>query len=86
MLIDAQGLLIVIIVGVIAGWVGAVSDRASAIGHLTAVVIGAFLEIYLFMTTSMRVPVSDPWVAQVVVAAIGAGFVIVLARLLFSRM
>jgi uncharacterized membrane protein YeaQ/YmgE (transglycosylase-associated protein family) len=78
MLIDAQGLLVVIIVGVVAGWVGAVSDRASAIGHLIAGVIGAYLGIYLSTTLSIRVPVSDPWMAQVVVAAIGAGFVIVL--------
>ena len=46
MSIDAQTLLNVIIVGVVAGCVGALSDRTSAIGYLIAGIVGAYGGIY----------------------------------------
>jgi uncharacterized membrane protein YeaQ/YmgE (transglycosylase-associated protein family) len=86
MLIDAQGLLVVVVVGVVAGWVGADSDRANPVGYLITGVIGAYLGIYLASTTSIRVPISDPRMAQAAVAAVGAVSVIALSRFLLSRL
>lgn len=86
MLIDAQGLLVVIIVGVVAGWLGAMSARANAAGHMAAGVIGAYGAIYLATTMNIHVPISDPWFAEAAVAAVGAGCVLALSRFfLFSR-
>jgi uncharacterized membrane protein YeaQ/YmgE (transglycosylase-associated protein family) len=79
-LIDAQSLLIVIIVGVLAGWVGAMSDRASPIGHLIGGMIGAYAGIYLVATMHIRIPVADPLIAQIVVATIAASMVLTLSR------
>jgi uncharacterized membrane protein YeaQ/YmgE (transglycosylase-associated protein family) len=85
MLIDARGLLIVLIVGVVAGWIGVGSERGNAIGYLIAGMAGAYLAIYLSTLMNFRVPFDDPWVAQAAAAAVGAGFAIVLSRLFLSR-
>jgi uncharacterized membrane protein YeaQ/YmgE (transglycosylase-associated protein family) len=84
MLFDAQGLLIVVIIGVLAGWVGAMSDRASPIGHLIAGMIGAYVGVYLVAIMHVRIPVADPMIAQVVVATTAASIVLALSRI-FSR-
>ena len=46
MSIDAQTLLSVIIVGVVAGCVGALSDRTSAISYLIAGIVGGYGAIW----------------------------------------
>jgi uncharacterized membrane protein YeaQ/YmgE (transglycosylase-associated protein family) len=79
--IDAQTLLIVIIVGVVAGWVGVLSTGGTGvISQLLAGMTGAFCGNYVFSNLDIRLPYADPLIAQVVVATIGAIILVNIAR------
>ena len=83
MTLDAQTLVIILVVGLVAGWLASfVVGGNGAARYLVTGLLGAIVGSYLFAALNIRMPISDPLVAQIVIAAIGAIVLVLLARLI----
>jgi uncharacterized membrane protein YeaQ/YmgE (transglycosylase-associated protein family) len=83
MTFDAQNVVIILVVGLVAGWLASfVVGGYGAVRYLVTGLLGAIVGSYLFSALNMRMPIGDPLVAQIVVAAIGAIVLVLLARLI----
>jgi len=83
MTLDAQSLIIILVVGLVAGWLASfVVGGYGVARYLITGLLGAIVGSYLFSVLNIRVPIGDPIVSQVVVAAIGAIVLVLLARLI----
>jgi uncharacterized membrane protein YeaQ/YmgE (transglycosylase-associated protein family) len=82
MTLDAQTVVIILVVGLIAGWLASfVVGGYGAVRYVVTGLLGAIVGTYLFAALSIRMPIADPLAAQIVVAAIGAIVLVLLARL-----
>jgi uncharacterized membrane protein YeaQ/YmgE (transglycosylase-associated protein family) len=80
--LDAQTVAIILVVGLVAGWLASfVVGGYGAVRYLVTGLLGAIVGSYLFAAFNMRMPIGDPLVAQIVVAAIGAIVLVLVARL-----
>jgi uncharacterized membrane protein YeaQ/YmgE (transglycosylase-associated protein family) len=52
-----------------------------AVRYLVTGILGAIVGSYVFAVLNIRMPIGDPVVAQIVVAAIGAIVLVLVARL-----
>jgi uncharacterized membrane protein YeaQ/YmgE (transglycosylase-associated protein family) len=83
MALDAQTIIIILVVGLLAGWLASfVVGGYGAVRYLVTGILGAIVGSYLFAALNIRMPIGDPLVAQIVVAAIGAIVLVLLARLI----
>jgi uncharacterized membrane protein YeaQ/YmgE (transglycosylase-associated protein family) len=83
MTLDAQSLVIILVVGLVAGWLASfVVGGQGAARYLVTGLLGAIVGSYLFAALNIRLPIGDPLVAQIVIAAIGAVVLVLLARLI----
>lgn len=83
MTLDAQTLAIILVVGLVAGWLASfVVGGHGAARYLVTGLLGAIVGSYLFAAFNIRMPIGDPLVAQIVIAAIGAVVLVLLARLI----
>jgi uncharacterized membrane protein YeaQ/YmgE (transglycosylase-associated protein family) len=83
MILDAQTVAIILVVGLIAGWLASfIVGGYGAVRYVVTGLLGAIVGSYLFATLNIRMPISDPFIAQIVVAAIGAIVLVLLARLI----
>jgi uncharacterized membrane protein YeaQ/YmgE (transglycosylase-associated protein family) len=81
MTLDAQTLIIVVVVGLIAGWLASfVVGGSGPLRYLITGLLGAIVGTYLFSALNIRIPIGDPIAAQIVVAAIGAIVLVLAAR------
>jgi len=82
MTVDAQSIVIILVVGLVAGWLASfVVGGYGVVRYLVTGVLGAIVGTYLFAALNIRMPIGDPLVAQIVVAAIGAIVLVLVARL-----
>jgi uncharacterized membrane protein YeaQ/YmgE (transglycosylase-associated protein family) len=82
MTLDAQTVVIIVVVGLVAGWLASfVVGGYGAVRYLVTGLLGAGVGSYLSAALNIRMPIGDPLVAQIVVAAIGAIVLVLLARL-----
>ncbi len=77
---DAQTVLIVIIVGVVAGWLAVVLTGSDLTRYLAAGVAGAFVGKILLITTQLGLPIDNALVVQIVSAGMGAFIMIAATR------
>jgi uncharacterized membrane protein YeaQ/YmgE (transglycosylase-associated protein family) len=73
--LDMQSLLILIVVGIIAGWLAGVIVRGyglGLVGNLVVGVIGAFLATWLLPRLGVAFSVGNPMVTAILYATIGA--------------
>ena len=73
--LDMQSLLILIVVGIVAGWLAGVIVRGyglGLVGNLVVGVIGAFLATWLLPRIGMTFTVGNPMVTAILYATIGA--------------
>jgi uncharacterized membrane protein YeaQ/YmgE (transglycosylase-associated protein family) len=83
MTFDAQTIVIIAVVGLIAGWLASfVVGGYGAVRYLVTGLLGAIVGSYLFAALNIRMPINDPLISQIVVAAIGAIVLVLLARLI----
>ena len=83
MTVDAQTVVIILVVGLVAGWLASfVVGGYGAFRYLVTGVLGAIVGSYLFAALNIRMPIGDPLVAQIVIAAIGAIVLVLVARLI----
>jgi len=78
-----ETLLIMLLIGLIAGWLAArvVGEGYGLLGDMVVGVIGAFLGAWLFKTLGIRVPFGG-FLATIFVAFVGAVALLLLLRLI----
>jgi uncharacterized membrane protein YeaQ/YmgE (transglycosylase-associated protein family) len=81
---NAQQLIIWLVVGLIAGWLAKllVGGPTSLLGYLIAGLIGGFVGSWLFDAMGWRLNLGNDIVDAIVTSAIGAVIVILVAKLL----
>jgi len=82
--LDMQSLLILIVVGIVAGWLAGVIVRGyglGLVGNLVVGVIGAFLATWLLPRVGVAFSVGNPLVTSIVYATIGAVVLLLLVGL-----
>ncbi|POF30079.1 GlsB/YeaQ/YmgE family stress response membrane protein [Roseibium marinum] len=80
---DGTAILIWIAIGIIAGWLASVIvGGGGLVRYLITGLIGAFVGGFLFKIAGINLNLGNPYVTEIVVAAIGAIVVVLIARLL----
>ena len=82
--LDTQSLLILIVVGIVAGWLAGVVVRGyglGLVGNLVVGVVGAFLASWLLPRLGVAFSVVNPLVTAIVYATIGAVILLLLVGL-----
>src|SRR5258708_1196770 len=70
--VGAQMLVIIGMVGMVAGALGALMRGTGLIGYVVAGIVGAFLGTLLATAFNIQLPIGDPLIGQIVPAGIGA--------------
>lgn len=78
---NTKALIVFAIIGIVAGWLASILVGGGLIQYLVSGVVGAFVGGYLLRALGINLGISNPLVAQVVTATIGAIIVVLLARL-----
>jgi uncharacterized membrane protein YeaQ/YmgE (transglycosylase-associated protein family) len=83
---NAQQLIIMAVVGIVAGWLASlvVGGPSGVLAYLVTGIIGAFVGGWIFSAAGWRLNLGSEMVDWIVQSAIGAIVVIVLARLILS--
>jgi uncharacterized membrane protein YeaQ/YmgE (transglycosylase-associated protein family) len=83
---NAQQIIIMVVIGIIAGWLGSlvVGGPGNLVGYLITGIIGAFVGGFIFSAAGWRLNLGHEIVDQIVIAAIGSIVVIILARLILG--
>ena len=83
MTINAQQLIIWLVVGLIAGWLASlfVGGPANVLGYLIAGLIGGVVGSWLFNAMGWRLNLGNDIIEAIITSAVGAGIVILLAKL-----
>ena len=81
--LNAQQIIIWLVVGIVAGWLASVvvGGGGGLIRYLITGIIGAFVGGVVFSAAGWKINLGNEWLDQIVIAAIGAIIVVILARL-----
>lgn len=82
---DATALIIMLVVGAIAGWLASIvvgGLKWGLLGYVVAGIIGGVVGGWLFNALKINLNLGSPIVNNIVVSAIGAIVVILIARLI----
>lgn len=80
---DTRSLLIFLGIGLLAGFLASlIVDGGGIITYLVAGVLGSFVGGYLFSALSIKLPIRNAMVSQIVTSTVGAIIVLLVARLL----
>jgi uncharacterized membrane protein YeaQ/YmgE (transglycosylase-associated protein family) len=81
---NTQQIIIVVVVGIVAGWLASlvVGGPSSLIGYLVTGIIGAFVGSFVFGAAGWKINLGSELVDSIVVSAIGAIIVIIVAKLI----
>ncbi|MEQ1647706.1 MAG: GlsB/YeaQ/YmgE family stress response membrane protein [Hyphomicrobiaceae bacterium] len=80
---DAQRLIIMAVMGIVAGWLASmvVGVKGGLVGMLIAGLLGSIVGGFLFSAIGLKLGVGNPTVDSIIQSAIGAVVVILLARM-----
>jgi uncharacterized membrane protein YeaQ/YmgE (transglycosylase-associated protein family) len=83
---NAQQLIIMAVIGIVAGWLASVlvGGPGSLLGYLITGIIGAFVGSFIFNAAGWNLNLGNAWVDSIVTALIGSVVVILLARLILG--
>jgi uncharacterized membrane protein YeaQ/YmgE (transglycosylase-associated protein family) len=81
---NTQQIIIVIVVGIVAGWLASlvVGGPSGLLGYLITGIIGAFVGSFVFGAAGWRINLGNALVDSIVISAIGAIIVIILAKVI----
>ena len=79
--LDAQTILIVAVVGLVAGWLAVVVTGSDLTRYLAAGIAGAFAGKIFLVTVHFGLPIDNTLFMQIASAAIGAFIMIALTRI-----
>jgi uncharacterized membrane protein YeaQ/YmgE (transglycosylase-associated protein family) len=82
----AQQLIIVAVIGIVAGWLASVlvGGPGSLLGYLITGIIGAFVGSFIFNAAGWNLNLGNAWADSIATALIGSVVVILLARLVLG--
>jgi uncharacterized membrane protein YeaQ/YmgE (transglycosylase-associated protein family) len=82
MKVDAQSLIVMIVIGIIAGWLASmvVGGGGGLIRYAIMGIIGAFVGSFALNAAGINLGIQNPLASQIVTSAIGAIIVSLLAR------
>jgi uncharacterized membrane protein YeaQ/YmgE (transglycosylase-associated protein family) len=82
MKVDAQSLVVMIVIGIIAGWLASlvVGGGGGLIRYAIMGIIGAFVGSFALNAAGVNLGIKNPLASQIVTSAIGAIIVALLAR------
>jgi uncharacterized membrane protein YeaQ/YmgE (transglycosylase-associated protein family) len=83
---NAQQLIIMAVIGIVAGWLASVlvGGPGSLLGYLITGIIGAFVGSFIFSSAGWNLNLGNAWADSIVTALIGSIVVILLARLVLG--
>jgi uncharacterized membrane protein YeaQ/YmgE (transglycosylase-associated protein family) len=83
---NAQQLIIMAVIGIVAGWLASVlvGGPGSLLGYLVTGIVGAFVGAFIFNAAGWKLNLGNEWVDAIVVALIGSIVVIFLARVILG--
>jgi uncharacterized membrane protein YeaQ/YmgE (transglycosylase-associated protein family) len=82
--LSGQGILVILVVGVIAGWLAGLVVQGAGfgiIGDLVIGIVGAFIGNWL-LVGQLHISLGTGWIAAIVSAAIGAVILLVIVKLI----
>lgn len=80
---DAKSILIWVAIGIIAGWLASIIvGGGGLIRYLLTGIIGAFVGGFIFKFFGINIDLGNPYLNEILVAAIGAVVVVLIARIL----
>jgi uncharacterized membrane protein YeaQ/YmgE (transglycosylase-associated protein family) len=81
---NAQQIIIWLVIGLIAGWLASliVGGGGGLVRYLITGIVGAFVGGIVFGAAGWKLNLGNEWLDQVVIAAIGAIIVVILARII----
>lgn len=80
---DARAIIIAIVIGLVAGWLASlVVGGGGLIRYIITGLIGSFVGSFLLGALGLNIGISNPLVAQILTATIGAIVVVLIARVL----
>jgi uncharacterized membrane protein YeaQ/YmgE (transglycosylase-associated protein family) len=78
---NAQQIIIWLVIGIVAGWLASLIVGGGG-GLFRYLIIGAFVGGVVFSAAGWKLNLGSEWLDQVVIAAIGAIIVVILARII----
>ncbi len=81
----AQGLIIILLIGGIAGWLAGVVVRGfgfGILGNIVVGIVGAFLGSWLFPRLGLNLNLGGGWIGSILFAFLGAVILLLLIRLI----
>jgi uncharacterized membrane protein YeaQ/YmgE (transglycosylase-associated protein family) len=83
MKIDAQALIVMAVIGIIAGFLASLVVGGNGIlRYLVTGIIGSFVGGFVLNAAGLNLGIKNALIAQIVTAAIGAIIVVILARII----
>jgi uncharacterized membrane protein YeaQ/YmgE (transglycosylase-associated protein family) len=83
MKIDTQALIVMVVIGIIAGWLASLLvGGGGLIRYLVTGILGAFVGGFALNAAGINLGIRNAILSQIVTAAIGAIIIILLARLI----
>jgi uncharacterized membrane protein YeaQ/YmgE (transglycosylase-associated protein family) len=83
MKLDTQQIIVMVVIGIIAGWLASlVVGGNGVLRYLITGIIGAFVGGFVFDAAGWKLNLGNTLLEQVIVAAIGAIIIVILARLI----
>jgi uncharacterized membrane protein YeaQ/YmgE (transglycosylase-associated protein family) len=80
---DARAIIIAIVIGLVAGWLASlVVGGGGLIRYVITGLIGSFVGSFLLGALGVNIGISNPLIAQILTATIGAIVVVLIARVL----
>ena len=85
---DTQSIIVVLVLGAVAGWLGGLIFQGGGLGLLGNIVvgiIGGFIGYWLLPKLGVHINTGTPWLNYVLTAAIGAVVLLALVNIVFGR-
>jgi uncharacterized membrane protein YeaQ/YmgE (transglycosylase-associated protein family) len=85
---EAQSIIIILLLGAAAGWLGGLIFQGSGlglIGNIIVGIIGGFVGYWLLPRLGVHINTGKPWLNYVLTAAIGAVVVLAIINIIFGR-
>lgn len=85
---EAQSILIIIVLGAVAGWLAGMVFQGGGlglIGNIVVGIIGGFIGYWLMPKLGVNIKTGTGWLDYVLTAAIGALVLLVVINLIFGR-
>lgn len=87
-IMDASSIIIILVLGAIAGWLGGLVFQGGGlglIGNIVVGIIGGFIGYWLLPKLGVHINTGTAWLNYVLTAAIGAVVLLALINIVFGR-